>query len=123
MFTPSPLPRNLEASFRDLGSEKATTRVSAIRDVVRHALRSDATRDRAIPELERALQGDPASAVRSEAAIALADIGGREALASLLVAMEDDDPHVRQMAISSLGELADPRATPRIERALRDSRP
>ena len=42
MFSPSPLPRNLEASFRDLASEKPATRASAIRDVVRHALRSDA---------------------------------------------------------------------------------
>ena len=53
----------------------------------------------------------------------LADIGAREALSSLLVAVEDDDPHVRQMALSSLGELGDPRATQRLERALRDARP
>jgi HEAT repeat protein len=123
MFTPSPLPRNLEASFRDLGSEKPATRVSAIHDVVRHALRGDATRERAIPLLERALRDDAAPAVRAAAAVALADIGARDALSSLLVAVEDDDPHVRQMALSSLGELGDPRATQRLERALRDERP
>ena len=64
-----------------------------------------------------------ASAVRSEAAVALADLRGVEALAGLLVAVEDDDPHVRQMAIAALGEIGDGRATQRLERALRDDRP
>jgi hypothetical protein len=123
MFTPSPLPRNLEASFRDLDSESATTRASAVRDVVRHALRSDETRARAIPRLEAALRRDRAAAVRAEAAVALADIGAREALAALLVAVEDEDPHVRQMALASLGEIGDPRAMARLERGLRDARP
>lgn len=123
MFSPSLLPRNLEASFRDLASEKPATRASAIRDVVRHALRSDPARDRAIPLLERALRDDGAPAVRAAAAVALADVGARAALSSLLVAVEDDDPYVRQMALSSLGEIGDARATQRLERALRDHRP
>jgi HEAT repeat protein len=123
MFAPSPLPRNLEASFRDLASEKPATRTSAIRDVVRHALRSDATRARAIPLLERALKEDVTAGVRAAAAVALADVGASEALSSLLVAVEDDDAHVRQMALSSIGELGDARATQRLDRALRDERP
>jgi HEAT repeat protein len=123
MLAPSPLPRNLEAAFRDLGSQKASTRVSAIRDVVRHALAAHETRARAVPLLERALRDDPAAGVRSEAAVALADVRGVEALAGLLVAVEDDDPHVRQMAIAALGEIGDARATQRLERALRDERP
>ena len=123
MFLPAPLPRNLEASLRDLGSERASTRASAVRDLVRHALRSDSTRERAIPALERALKGDDTPAVRSEAAVALADLTAHEALPTLLVAVEDDDAHVRQMALSALGEIGDSRATPRLERALRDSRP
>ncbi len=123
MLAPGPLPRNLEAAFRDLASEKASTRVSAIRDVVRHALRSHETRARALPLLEKVLRGDPAAQVRSEAAVALADLRAVEALASLLVAVEDDDPHVRQMSISALGEIADGRARQRLERALRDDRP
>ena len=123
MFTPSPLPRNLEASFRDLGSEKYATRASAIRDVVRHGLLSDATRARAIPRLEQVLRQDTASAVRSEAALALADLGAREALPVLLVAVEDDDAHVRQMAIAAIGEIGDRRASQRLERALTDRRP
>jgi HEAT repeat protein len=61
--------------------------------------------------------------VRAAAAVALADVGAHEALASLLVAVEDEDGHVRQMALSALGEIGDPRATPRLERALRDDRP
>lgn len=122
MFTPSALPRNLEASFRDLGSDRPATRASAVRDVVRHALRSDAIRTRAIPLLERALK-DEAPGVRAEAAVALADVAASEALPSLLVAVEDDDAHVRQMALAAIGEIGDARATQRLERALRDSRP
>jgi HEAT repeat protein len=123
MFAPLPLPRNLEASFRDLGSEKAATRASAIRDVVRHSLRSDETRGRAIPQLERALKEDTSPSVRAEAAVALADIGASEALPILLFAVEDDDPHVRQMALCALGEIGDARASQRLERALSDPRP
>jgi hypothetical protein len=123
MFTPSPLPRNLEASFRDLGSERVSTRVSAIQDVVRHALRSDATRGRAIPQFAKALRGDSSAEVRVAAAVALADVVAQEALPALLVAVEDDDGQVRQMALSALGEIGDPRASQRLERALGDGRP
>jgi HEAT repeat protein len=123
VFLPAPLPRNLEASFRDLASEKPATRASAIRDVVRHSLRSDATRERAIPQLERTLKSDDVAAVRAEAAVALADVAAHEALATLLVAVEDEDAHVRQMALSALGEIGDARAAARLSRALRDARP
>jgi HEAT repeat protein len=123
MLAPSPLPRNLEAAFRDLASEKAATRASAIRDVVSHARGSDETRARAIPLLEKALRDDVAAAVRSEAAVALADLSAVEALPTLLVRVEDDDPHVRQMAITAIGEIGDARATQRLRRALRDPRP
>lgn len=123
MLSPSPLARTLEASFRDLDSERASTRASAIRDLVWHALRSDATRSRAIPLFERTLREDAAPSVRAAAAVGLADIRAQEALSSLLVAVEDDDPQVRQMALTALGEIGDPRAAPRLERALCDSRP
>jgi HEAT repeat protein len=123
MFAPSPLPRSLEASFRDLTSDRPPTRASAIRDVVRHAMRSDATRARAIPLLEGALRDDASSVVRAQAAEALADIAASEALATLLVAVEDPDPHVRQMALSAVGEIGDRRVLQRLERALRDPRP
>jgi hypothetical protein len=123
MFLPAPLPRNLEASFRDLASEKPATRASAVRDVARHALRSDTTRERAIPALVKVLQDDAVPAVRAEAAVALADVAAREALPSLLVAVEDDDGHVRQMALAAIGEIGDVRARQRLERALSDKRP
>jgi HEAT repeat protein len=123
MLFPSALPRTLEASFRDLGSDKPATRASAVRDVVRHALRSDATRARAIPMLERVLKSDDAPAVRSAAAVALADVCGSEALPVLLVAIEDADPAVRQMALAALGEIGDRRAAQRLVRALSDPRP
>jgi HEAT repeat protein len=123
MLAPSPLPRNLEAAFRDLASEKPATRASAIRDVVRHALRASETRARALPLLERALRDDAVAAVRSAAAVALADVNAGEALAALLMAVEDEDAHVRQMAIAAIGEIGDVRATQRLERALSDERP
>ncbi len=123
MLAPAPLPRNLEAAFRDLASAKAATRASAIRDVVRHAMGDHETRSRALPLLEKALRGDSSAHVRADAAVALADLRGVEVLPSLLVAVEDEDPHVRQMAISALGEIGDARAWQRLERALRDDRP
>jgi hypothetical protein len=123
MFSPSPLPRTLEASFRDLDSQRAPVRAGAIRDVVRHAALSDSIRDRAIPALDRALRHDASAEVRGAAAVALADLRAQEALPSLLLAVEDDDGHVRQMAIAALGEIADRRAAPRLERALGDPRP
>jgi HEAT repeat protein len=127
VFAPAPLPRNLEASFRDLGSEKAATRASAIRDVVRHALggvgSGDQVRARGIGAIEKVLRDDEVAAVRAGAATALADLGASEALPTLLMAVEDDDAHVRQMALSALGEIGDVRAAQRLERALRDDRP
>jgi hypothetical protein len=123
MFTPSLLPRTLEASFRDLGSTSYATRAAAIADLVKHALGDAGARTRAVPLLERALASDTSSAVRAAAAVALADLGAGEALATLLVAVEDDDAHVRQMALTALGEIGDPRARPRLERALKDRRP
>ncbi len=123
MLLPSPLPRSLEASFRDLGSERPSTRASAIRDVVRHALLADSVRSRAIPALERLLTDDASADVRTQAALGLADVGAREALPALLVSVEDIDGGVRQMAIAALGEIGDARATQRLTRALRDPRP
>ncbi|MGA2448741.1 MAG: HEAT repeat domain-containing protein [Polyangiaceae bacterium] len=123
MFPPSPLPRTLEASFRDLGSTRWATRVSSVRDVVRHALRNDGARTRALPLLERLVREDLSSSVRSEAALALADLHASDALPTLLLAVEDDDELVRQMAITALGEIGDPRASARLGRALGDPRP
>jgi HEAT repeat protein len=94
-------------------------RRSAVGDLVDHAA---AARPRVLPVLERALRDDAAE-VRAGAAVALSEIGGREALSSLLFAVEDDHPYVRQMAIASLGELGDVRATERLRRALSDERP
>jgi HEAT repeat protein len=119
MFGPTALPRTLQAALRDVGAEKVQVRASAVRDLVRHG--SEA-RAQVVVALERALR-DADARVRSEAAIALADLKASEALPALLVAVEDSDAHVRQMAILALGEIADPRATERLRRALSDKRP
>jgi HEAT repeat protein len=111
------------ASLRDLASDRAAVRASAIKDLARHAQADEAARARAIPLLERALKNDEHAQVRGAAAVALADVKGNEGLATLLAAVEDVDGYVRQMALSALGEIGDPRALPRIERALADERP
>jgi HEAT repeat protein len=116
------LPRNLEASFRDLESKKAEVRASAIADVVRHARSGDDVRARALPLLERALS-DEAPMVRRAACVALGELDAVSVLPKLLVAMEDSDDVTRQMAINAVGELEDARALPRLRRALGDGRP
>jgi HEAT repeat protein len=122
MFGFQPLPRTLEASVRDIASDRPPVRTSAIADLVRHAQQGDAARERAIPLLEKALR-DEVNAVRSAAALALADLRADAALPALIVAVEDPDPLVRQMALTALGEIGDARARQRIERALCDERP
>jgi HEAT repeat protein len=61
--------------------------------------------------------------VRAAAAIALGDLEAKDLLPKLLLLVDDDDAHVRQMAINALGEIGDERAAPRLRRALTDSRP
>ena len=121
MFLPS-LPRNVEASFRDLSSLKADTRRSALADVVRHSLADEAQRARAIPLLEKRLRDDESAEVRAAAAVALTDLSAHEALPSLLLSVEDAHPMVRQMAINALGEIGDARGESRLRRALKDPR-
>jgi len=128
MLTP-PLPRNLEASLRDLGASRAETRASSIADLVRHSQsageggEAGEVRARAIPLLEKALGSDEAAVVRSAAAVALGDLGASEALSALLIAVEDGDAHVRQMALNAIGEIGDLRALPRLRRSIGDARP
>ena len=118
MFSAPLLPRTLEAALRDLGAAKPSVRAGAVRDLTRHE--SEARED-VIRGLERALR-DEAAEVRAAAATALADTRAVESLPALLLAVEDDHPMVRQMAICALGEIGDPRATERLRRALRDAR-
>jgi HEAT repeat protein len=118
LFYPS-LPRNLEAAFRDAKDAKPAVRASAMRDLVSHV---EAARERVIAALTAGLTDD-APAVRAAAAEALGDVAATEALPGLLVLVEDDDQLVRQRAILALGELRDPRAQQRLERALGDPRP
>lgn len=123
MLSLPPLPRNLEAAFRDLSSKKVDVRRGAVLDVVKHGLGDERVRERAVPELVRLLQNDPSGQVRASACVALADLGADSALPALLVAVEDEDSFVRQMALSALGEIGDARALPRVARALEDERP
>lgn len=121
MLSPPPLPRTLEASFRDIGSQRPEVRASAIVDLVRHARDDGSVRDRATAVLEDRL-GDSDPRVRSAACVALADLSATDAVPALVRTLSDDDAHVRQMAINALGELRDPRALPPLRRALSDRR-
>ncbi|MCC6559082.1 MAG: HEAT repeat domain-containing protein, partial [Polyangiaceae bacterium] len=120
MFPLAPATRTLEAALRDVRSAKPAVRAEAVRDLT---LQDDGARPRVLAALEAALRDDEVAAVRSAAAVALADLKGVEVLSSLLVAVEDADAHVRQMAVTALGEIGDPRAAARLRRALADERP
>ncbi|AKV00949.1 HEAT repeat protein [Labilithrix luteola] len=122
MLGPPPLPRNLEASVRDLDSARPEVRVSAIDDLLRHARSSDDVKARAVPLYEKRL-ADADPRVRSAAAVALGELSAKESIAALSKLVDDDDAYVRQMAINALGEIGDAKALPRLERALRDARP
>jgi HEAT repeat protein len=122
MLGPPLLPRNLEASVRDLASTKPEVRASAVSDLVRHAREGEAVRARAIPLLVKRLT-DEHPQVRAAAAVALGDLHATESVTALLVAVEDDAAHVRQMALNAIGEIGDARALPRLRRALKDLRP
>ncbi len=121
MLAPPQLPRNLEASFRDLDSTKPDNRVSAIHDLLRHARDDEAVRARAIPLLEMRL-ADVIPKVRAAAAVGLADLVATGSVPALLRSVDDDDAYVRQMALNALGELGDARALPRLRRGLTEKR-
>lgn len=122
MWLPSQLPRKLAACERDVRSQKADVRASAITDLVAHT-RSAETRERALELIASAL-ADESPRVRARAAIALADgDGGHEHIDALLRAIDDDDDEVRQLAVTALGEIGDERAVTRLTRAAEDERP
>ena len=123
MWLPSQLPRKLAACERDVHSDAAEVRASAVTDLVAHTRDAPRRRDRALALISAAV-GDPAPTVRAAAAIALADAeGGRVHAAPLIAAVDDDDDEVRQLAITALGELGEPSAVTRLVRAAEDDRP
>lgn len=120
----SPLPRTLAAALRDAGDKKLEVRVSAVRDLGRHAAEGAG---QAVARLIEVLAKDSRAAVRAEAALALADASATSALPELVArAGRDDALRVRQMALVALGELAtaeDEAACSAIDRALGDGHP
>src|SRR5688572_6439383 len=101
----SPLPRTLAAALRDVRDKKLEVRISAVRDLARLARAGD--REEPLAALCRALADDETAAVRSEAAVALADADASECIQELTLAAGDDG-HLRvgQMALIALGEVA-----------------
>jgi HEAT repeat protein len=120
-WLPSPLPRTFAACERDVSSDKADVRASAVSDLVAHT-RDPSTRTKALELLAAALK-DPEAKVRARAAIALADgDGGHTHTDALIGATGDDDDEVRQLAITALGEIGDESAVPRLLEAAEDER-
>lgn len=98
-----PLPRTLPAALRDITHARVEVRLSALRDLAR--LGQGQQGEAARTALATALTSDSSVAIRSEAAVALADTDAREHLAALVAAVDDAAPRVRQMAFVALGEL------------------
>lgn len=120
-WLPSQLPRTFAACERDVSSDKADVRASAVSDLVAHT-RDPSTRTKSLELLAAALK-DPEAKVRARAAIALADgDGGHAHTDALIGAVSDDDDEVRQLAITALGEVGDERAVPRLLKAAEDER-
>ncbi len=116
-------PATLEAILRDLASRDHRVRVEAAQYATTVVGDDEGdVRAKVVAGLIAALADDH-DAVRSAVAIALADMQAIEALPGLLLAADDESAMVRQMAITALGELGDPRARERVSRALRDPRP
>ncbi len=103
MFELGLLPRSLGASLRDLLSTRPEVRISALRDLARHARAGEGE---AASALVQALKDDSAQ-VRAAGALGLADAGVERAVIHLLrLAGGDASGEVRQMALLALGELA-----------------
>jgi HEAT repeat protein len=116
MFGVNPLPRSLEAALRDASSARLAVRLSAIRELGRHA--AEERGGEALSALLQAVTEDPSPDVRGAAAVALADAGAHTAVGPLVKAFGDVSLNVRQMALLALGEVAtadDARVTPLVE--------
>src|SRR5690242_12726685 len=99
-FGLGPLPRTYDAALRDARDRKPSVRLSAVRDLARHA--GGVAGGRAISTLLDVLANDASAEVRGAAAVALADSGSREAVDGLVQAGDDPSDHVRQMAMLAL---------------------
>jgi HEAT repeat protein len=118
-FGLGPLPRTYDAALRDSRDRKAGVRLSAVRDLARHA--GGVAGSRAVKALLDVLANDSSAEVRGAAAVALADSGSKHAVDGLVQAGDDPSDHVRQMALLALGEVSTPgdeRVLATVERAL-----
>ena len=124
MFGIRSLPRTLEAALRDLGHAKKETRVSALRDLVR--LSETSQRPEALRALCDVLGSDADLHVRAAAALALGDAQATESRDALLTSARHAPLQVREMALTALGEIAEPgdqAVLALFEDALRDPAP
>jgi len=118
-FGLGPLPRTYDAALRDARDRKTSVRLSAVRDLARHA--GGIAGGRAVRALLEVLASDSSAEVRGAAAVALADSGSKDAVDGLVQAADDLSVHVRQMALLALGEVSTPgneQVLETVERAL-----
>jgi HEAT repeat protein len=121
LFGLDPLPRSLEAALRDASSARLPVRLSAVRELGRHA--AEGRGGEALSALLLAVTEDPSPDVRGAAALALADARAHTAIGPLVKASGDVSLNVRQMALLALGEVAtadDARVTPLVEAGYED---
>lgn len=112
------------AVLRDLESTDVRVRreaVAAAPGVAREE--GPDARTQIVLALASVLEREGPAMLRGDAALALADLEATEALPSLLLGAESDHDLVRELCISALGELGDPRGMKVVERALRDDQP
>lgn len=100
---------------RALGDPIEEVRVFAVEELAKQPDK------RAFKALDSALRNSRESEdVRTKAARVIGQIGGRQALESLLRAIDDNNAKVRHAAVTSLGALRDARAEDALIRASRD---
>jgi hypothetical protein len=76
-----------------------------------------------VERLRLAVTDDSEEFVRQNAVEAYAQLAGKIAVPTLLVALRDNDAWVRENAATALGKLGDPSAIPALRAALRDPDP
>lgn len=110
-------PTDLDAALRDLSDPAAVARVRAA-DALGRTSAHDPRRQQIGASLRQALD-DASPDVRHAAALALGELGDREAVPRLAqMVAGDPEPMPRQGAISALGQIGDARAAGPLLRAL-----
>ena len=105
---------SLDSLIKDLEDNDAEVREDAVDDL------AELKDKRTVVHLARVLGNDRDPDIRETAADALGDLGGPEAIDSLIQALDDRDADVRESAVDSLGQIGGEEVVPPLMDALRD---